>query len=103
MIPYILIKGIMCLYAYICYLCVYTRGEIVSFPDPTMHARKGFGDIGADSWFCKLSNHVIICMGLYWSMCSHVMVHRTKKTLQCPQILSLLRVDLGTRLEERRD
>ena len=21
--------------------------------------RKGSGDIGADSWFCKLSNHVI--------------------------------------------
>ena len=27
------------------------------------HARKGSGDIGADSWFCKLSNHVIICIG----------------------------------------
>ena len=26
-------------------------------------ARKGSGDIGADSWFCKLSNHVIICIG----------------------------------------
>ena len=26
-------------------------------------ARKGSGDIGADSWFCKLSNHVSICIG----------------------------------------
>ena len=25
--------------------------------------RKGSGDIGADSWFCKLSNHVISCIG----------------------------------------
>ena len=37
--------------------------QLVSFPDPTTHARKGSGDIGADSWFCKLSNHVIICIG----------------------------------------
>ena len=33
--------------------------HLVSFPDPTTHVRKGSGDIGADSWFCKLSNHVI--------------------------------------------
>ena len=26
-------------------------------------ARKGSGDIGTNSWFCKLSNHVIICIG----------------------------------------
>ena len=25
--------------------------------------RKGSGDIGGDSWFCKLNNHVIICIG----------------------------------------
>ena len=36
--------------------------QLVSFPEPTMHARKGSGDIGADSWFCMLSNHVIICI-----------------------------------------
>ena len=49
--------------------------ELVSFPSPTMQARKGSEDIGADSWFCKLSNHnyydyywdhVTICIGLYW-------------------------------------
>ena len=35
------------------------RGEsIVSFPDPTTHARKGSGDIGTDSWFYKFSNNV---------------------------------------------
>ena len=33
--------------------------HLVSFPDPTTHVRKGSGDIGTDSWFCKLSNHVI--------------------------------------------
>ena len=47
--------------------------------DPTPRRRKGSGNIGADSWFCKLSNHVIICIGLYWSMCGHVMVRRNKK------------------------
>ena len=52
---------------------------VVSSPDPTPKGRKGSGDIGADSWFCKLSNHVIICIGLYWSTCSHVMVRTTKK------------------------
>ena len=66
--------------------------HLVSFPDPTTHVRKGSGDIGADSWFCKLSNHVIfffcIHVGLYWSTCGHVMVRKTKKTLQCPQTLS---------------
>ena len=51
--------------------------EVVSFPDPTTHARKGSGDIGADSWFCKLSNHVIICTDLYWRTCGHVMVRKT--------------------------
>jgi hypothetical protein len=34
--------------------------RLVLFSDPTTHARKGSGDIGADSWFCKLSNHMII-------------------------------------------
>ena len=41
---------------------------IVSFPAPIMHARKGSGDIGTNSWFCKLSNHVIIYTGLGWIM-----------------------------------
>ena len=50
-----------------------------SYRDPTTHVRKG--DIGADSWFCKLSSHVIICIGLYWSMSGHVMVRKTKKML----------------------
>ena len=36
-----------------------------------------------DSWFCKLSNRMIICIGLYWSMCGHMMVRATKKALQC--------------------
>ena len=27
----------------------------------------------------KLSNHVIICICLYWSTCGHMMVHKTKK------------------------
>ncbi len=42
-------------------------------------ARKGSGDIGADSWFCKLSNHVIVCIGFYWRTCGHVMDRTTKK------------------------
>ena len=68
---------------------------LVLFPDPITHARKGSGDIGADSWFCKLSNRVIICIDVYWRMCSHVMVCKTKKTLQCPYTFSLLRVGSG--------
>ena len=68
---------------------------LVLFPDPITHARKGSGDIGADSWFCKLSNRVIICIDVYWRMCSHVMVRKTKKTLQCPYTFSLLRVESG--------
>ena len=58
---------------------VYSYVALVSSPDPTPKRREGSGDIGADSWFCKLSNHVIICIGLYWSTCSHVMVRTTKK------------------------
>ena len=45
-------------------------------PRPHPQKEEGSGDIGADSWFCKLSNHVI---GLYWSKCGHVMVRKTKK------------------------
>ena len=71
-------------------------GELVSFPDPTTHTRKGSGDIGADSWFCKLSNHVIICMYLYRIiLCSHMMVRKTKKMLQYLQTLSHFRVVSG--------
>ena len=29
-----------------------TQNVLVSFPDPTMHARKGSGDIEAFSWSC---------------------------------------------------
>ena len=46
---------------------------------PEPKRRKGSGYIGADSWFCKLSNHVIICISLYRSTCGHVMVRKTKK------------------------
>jgi hypothetical protein len=35
---------------------------LVSFPDPTTHTRKGSEDIGADSWFCKLTESAITCM-----------------------------------------
>ena len=45
---------------------------LVLFPDPTMHVRKGSGDNETNSRFCKLSNHVIICIGLHWSMCGHI-------------------------------
>ena len=38
--------------------------QLVSFPDPTTHAREGFGDIGADSWFCKLSNRDYLHRGV---------------------------------------
>ena len=34
---------------------------------------------------------MIICIGLYWSTCDNVMVHKT----QCPQTLSLLRAVSG--------
>ena len=30
---------------------------------------------------------VFICIDLYWRTCSHVIVRKTKKTLQCPQTL----------------
>ena len=41
--------------------------------------------IGTDSWSCKLSNHVSD-IGRF--KCSHVMVHKTKKTdVQCFQTL----------------
>ena len=67
--------------------------------DPTPRRRKGSGDTNADSWFCKLSDHVIICIGLYWSMCGHMLVCRTKKCLQCPQTLPLHAWwDLGMRI-----
>ena len=31
---------------------------LVSFPDHTTPTRKGSGDIGAGSWFCKLGNRL---------------------------------------------
>ena len=47
----------------------------------TLKAGRSRGGLGTrlDSWFCKLNNHMIICIGLYWSTCSHVMVRTTKK------------------------
>ena len=89
--PHLLIKGS----SHSMKLKYLPTSTLVSFPDSTTHARRGSGDIGADYWFCKLSNHVIICIDLYWRSCSHVMVRKTKKTLQCPQTLSLLRVGSG--------
>ena len=47
-------------------MCIHTTTAYASLragfvPRPHhAHARKGSGDIGADSWFCKLSNHVTI-------------------------------------------
>ncbi len=55
-------------------------------PPPRTFIWKGSGDVGADSWFCKLSKHVIICIGL--STCGHVMMRKIKKKLQCPHILA---------------
>ena len=46
------------------------RTLLVSSPDPTPKRRKESGDIGADSWFCKLSSHVIIC--IYRFVLEHV-------------------------------
>ena len=63
-------------------------------PSPTTHARKGSGDIGTDSWFCKLSSHVILHTFVLRSrdylhrlILDHVVVCKTKKTLQCPHDL----------------
>ena len=42
--------------------------SLVSFPDPTTHARKESGDIGAVPWFCKLSNHVTTCILIGWTI-----------------------------------
>ena len=66
--------------------------DLVSFSDPTTervwgHRRRLL--------FCKLSNHVIICIDLHWRTCGHVMVHKTNKMLHCPQTLSLLMVGSG--------
>ena len=59
-----------------CLLCSLLASLV---PRPHPKRRRGSGDIGTDSWFCKLSNHVITCIGLYWSTCDHVMVRTTKK------------------------
>ena len=45
--------------------------NLVSSPDPTTHAKEGFGDIGADSLLCKLSNHMTICMFVLEYVRSH--------------------------------
>ena len=38
---------------------------LVSFPDPPRTRGKGIGTLMLISLFCKLSNHVIICIGLF--------------------------------------
>ena len=38
--------------------------------------------------FLVVKAHTIICIGLYWSTCGRVKVHKTKKTLRCPQSIS---------------
>ena len=72
----------------------------ISSPDPTPKRRKGSGDIGTDSWFCKLSNHVIICIGLQWSMCCHVMVrtgaHDQEKASNVPRPFPHVRGAVGS-------
>ena len=59
-----------------------------SFLDPTMHTRKGCGDIGNDSWFYKLRNHVTICIDCIGTCAGcHENVSKTNKVLQCPRTL----------------
>ena len=76
-------------------ILMYGFMTVVLFPDPTMHARKGSGDIGTNSWFCKLSNHVIICIGIrvvtWW--CA-----RPRKCSNVPRPFPSWGWDLGTRL-----
>ena len=52
--------------------------SLVPRPHPQNEERV-WGHWCSDSWFRKLNNHMIICIGLYWSTCSHVMVRTTKK------------------------
>ena len=78
---HVLIRGVLSFV----HFSIYVHVAVVSFPDPTTHAREGSGDIGADSWFCKLSSHVIVCTDLYWSTFGHVMVRKTKKHISVPR------------------
>ena len=64
-----------------------SRPPVVLFPEATTHAKEWSGDIGTSSLFCKLSNHVTICIDLYWHLSIHVVVYNTKKMLQCLQTL----------------
>ena len=61
-----------------------------SFLDPTLHTntRKGCGDIGNNSWFYKLRNHVTICIDCIGTSAGcHENVSKTNKMLQCPRTL----------------
>ena len=50
-----------------------SQGNLVSFPDLYLTQGKGQGTlIGADSWFCRLSNHIYMSHeDLYWHMQDH--------------------------------
>ena len=85
-----------CAYAFNC-VCVCMTCVLVSFPAARC------GDICIKSWFCTISNlHRFIlgsCNHLPWFVLDHMMVHKTKKMLQCHQTLFPRRGwGLGTRL-----
>ena len=72
-------------------------GENFSFADHTKHWSAWGRDIDTDSWFCKLNDHVITCMDLYWHTCSNVMVCRPSVS---PDPFYLEMWDLGMRLKK---
>ena len=72
----------------------------LQFPDPTMHARKGSGNISADPWFCKRSNHMIIFV--FAHMQSHIGVQDQENAPICPLNLSLLREGFKNQIAERK-
>ena len=71
---------------------------LVSFPDPTTHVRKGSGDIGADSWFCKLSNRDYLHRFVLEHVRSRDGAQDQENAPMSPDPFPSLRVDLGTRL-----
>ena len=72
-------------------------GTLVSFPAPTVHARKGSGMLASiDSLFCKHSNHVTILLRL---ILDHMMVHKNRKMLYCPFPSLRVAWGLGMRLQ----
>ena len=71
---------------------------LVSFPDSTTHVRKGSGNIGAESWFCKLSSHVIILRRL---VLEHVQSRdgaQDQENSSMSTALSLIRVGSGNEI-----